>query len=73
MTPYDELLRLTERPNNESEWDVFMGDQAERPLLFHGTSAAFKESIMRYGLSHRHRPYKTRQIQRVLRYCVATG
>jgi len=42
-----------------------MQDQAERPLLFHGTTAVFKDSIRRYGLSHRRRSYKYRQIQRV--------
>jgi hypothetical protein len=66
MTPHGELLRLTQHPVDTYAWDVFMQDQAERPLLFHGTSAGFRESIERYGLPHRRRPYKVRQIHRVL-------
>jgi hypothetical protein len=44
-----------------------MQDQTERPLLFHGTSATFKDSIRRYGLSHRRRPYKVRHVLSILR------
>src|SRR5690348_2617063 len=42
---HSELLQLTGCPAGSYDWQTFMGDQTARPLVFHGTSTAFRTSI----------------------------
>jgi len=57
---------LPECPRDNYDWDIFFGDQAERPLIFHGTSAAFAESIKDHGLAFQRRPWRELDLRRLV-------
>jgi hypothetical protein len=56
-----------DRQFDNYKWDIFCGDQAARPLIFHGTSAAYESSIRERGLTFDAVPYDPAEVAEVVR------
>ncbi len=57
---------LPPSPDHAYRWDTFAADQPAQPLIFHGTSAVYEDSIREDGLGIRRAPFSPGEIGRVV-------